>query len=72
MAKPTSIDKRCARHGVMENIDASKHFRDNPELLDESSSEYVFNEDSLDRIDDETVAKEVGNGCLRQPAHITC
>jgi len=66
MAKPTSLDTRCARHDIITNIEDAQYFKKHPELLHESSSEFVFNEDDLDHLDDEAVAKEVGDGCIQR------
>jgi len=65
-------DNRRARHGIMENIDAARHFADNPALLDESSSEHLYSEDSLPCADDRFVAQEFGDGCLRRPPAQSC
>lgn len=70
--KPSSLDARHARHGIMENIDAARQFAGNPALLDESSSEYLFTEDDLQVADDKFVAQEVGDGCLRRHPTQSC
>lgn len=69
--KPSSCDSRHARHGIVENIRASRHFVEHPELLDESSSEHLYTEDNA-HVDDDLVAREIGDGCLRRPPAQPC
>jgi hypothetical protein len=61
---------RHARHSVMENIRAAKEFRENPELLHEKSSEYLYTHDSLDLSDKRILSLEVGDGCFKVPSRL--
>mgnify|MGYP001571119716 CR=1 FL=1 len=71
MAKPTSLDTRYARHDILTNIKDAQYFDEHRELLHESASEFVFNEDDA-YWDDDLVAQEVGNGCHRHSPRMTC